>query len=187
MSVMGKNKKAMKCDRSFFAASLLLSLTILIFLFSFVGEDLLCWIERHSGLASWVQAVGSISVILVMFYQVHKEIAEKRLERSMNEETMLFKTMLFLRRKHLLRSLNTLFCNYKKYKNNIFSEEGKFAYPAIFFIRITESNVTSVYADFQQITDDELEKYATLEIIRIRESINELNAVYSFASKKLLM
>jgi len=50
-------------NQSFFAAAVFVIVLFLIFLFTAVGEDLLCWIEDHSGLASWVQAFGALALI----------------------------------------------------------------------------------------------------------------------------
>lgn len=86
MTEMEKNQNAMKCDKSFIAASLLLVLTILIFLFAFVGDELLCWIEGHPGLAAWMQAIFAIGSIWAVFLVAKINYnKEKRDEIIVNE------------------------------------------------------------------------------------------------------
>ncbi|WP_289139555.1 hypothetical protein [uncultured Pseudomonas sp.] len=49
-----------------------------------VWEAISCWIEGHPGLASWVQAIGSILAIGAagLFPFVHERAKEKRLRRN---------------------------------------------------------------------------------------------------------
>lgn len=50
------------------------------FLWAAVGESILCWIESHSGMASWVQAVGAITAIGIAFFvaRYQSKLAEKK-------------------------------------------------------------------------------------------------------------
>ncbi|NVZ45097.1 hypothetical protein HX780_06575 [Pseudomonas tolaasii] len=45
-------------------------------------EVVSCWIESHPGLASWVQAIGSIAAILIAVTIAHRDSVLRRREKS---------------------------------------------------------------------------------------------------------
>lgn len=55
-------------DQSFIAAVVFVSFFVLWFLWAAVGDELLCWIEKHPGLAVWVQAIFAIISIWAAFF-----------------------------------------------------------------------------------------------------------------------
>ena len=52
-------------------------------------ESVLCWVEAHPGLASWVQAVGSIAAILVAIFLSGRESRYRmRVERQARKDAI---------------------------------------------------------------------------------------------------
>jgi len=68
MSEKKNNSWPMTRQQSFIAAAVFVGFFVLWFLWAAVGPSVICWIEDHPGIASWVQAVGSISAIWFAFY-----------------------------------------------------------------------------------------------------------------------
>ncbi len=68
MSVKKNNSWSMTRDQSFIAAVVFVSFFVLGFLWAAVGDELLCWIEKHPGLAVWVQAIFAIISIWAAFF-----------------------------------------------------------------------------------------------------------------------
>lgn len=63
-------------NQSFIAAALFVVVLFISLFLSVVGDDLLCWINKNSGLAAWVQAVGALAIVLAT-YQLHYETKSK--------------------------------------------------------------------------------------------------------------
>lgn len=55
-------------NQSFVAASLFVAAMFLLLFLTAIGEELLSWINANAGLASWVQAIGSIAAIIGALY-----------------------------------------------------------------------------------------------------------------------
>lgn len=63
-------------NQSFIAAALFVVVLFISLLLSAVGDDLLCWINKNSGLAAWVQAIGALAIVWAT-YQLHYETKRK--------------------------------------------------------------------------------------------------------------
>lgn len=66
----------MTSNQSFVAASLFVVVLFFLLFFTAIGEQLLCWINKNSGLATWVQAVGALAIVWAT-YQLHYETKKK--------------------------------------------------------------------------------------------------------------
>lgn len=72
-------------NKSFIAAAVFVTLLFFIFLFTAIGDEILCWINNNDGLASWVQAIGAISAIVFAGYQVSWQIENAKEMQRRNE------------------------------------------------------------------------------------------------------
>lgn len=56
------------------------------FLWAVVGDAVMCWIETHPGMASWVQAIGSIAAIIATALGTRWQILKSKYIQEENEK-----------------------------------------------------------------------------------------------------
>lgn len=64
----------------------LIGFFVLWFLWAAVGEAVMCWIEAHPGMASWVQAIGSIAAIVATALGTRWQILKSKYIQEENEK-----------------------------------------------------------------------------------------------------
>lgn len=177
-----KEKKfwPMSRQQSFVASAAFLVVLFSIFFFNAVGKEILYWIKINSELATWIQGIGSLLVIYAMYFQTKKDIQERRRERELNEKKDYFKLMLFFRRKKLIYAYENLASAVKKYEDSAFSVEANLLCPSMFFLRMTNVSFESAYERFKEVSDEDMDRYSSIELISIEESMQQLIAFYQY-------
>lgn len=173
----------MNQQQSFIAAACFLIILFLVFFSFAVGEEVLFWINNNSGLATWIQGIGSILVIYAMYSQTKKDIQERRRERELNEKKDFFKLMLFFRRKKLIDAYDNLASAVRKYEDSAFSVEANNLCPSIFFLRMTSIAFESADERFKEVSDEDMERYSSIELISIEESMQQLIEFYQYFNR----
>ncbi|WP_303230465.1 hypothetical protein [Comamonas kerstersii] len=78
------NISSMTSNQSFLAATLFVAALFLIILITAIGDKLLCWINENSGLASWVQAIGSVAAIGGIWWQTKENYKNNQKDRKVD-------------------------------------------------------------------------------------------------------
>lgn len=83
----GKKIKSwpMTREQSSIAAAVFVSFFVLWFLWAAVGSLVICWIEDHPGMASWVQAIGSIAAFSIAVTVYIDSIKKRKRDDLLNE------------------------------------------------------------------------------------------------------
>lgn len=88
-------------EQSFIAAAVFFGFFVLWFLWGAVGESVICWIEKHPGMASWVQALGSLGAIFAIWWQVKTgirfSINKERLDEKIKQEKLIRKSEILIK------------------------------------------------------------------------------------------